>query len=123
MVAKVPDVTDTELAILQALWDRGTATIRQITEQLYPSGESAYYATVQKLLERLEGKQCVLRDRSGLAHIFRASLSREQFVGAQLREMAQKLCGGSLTPVLIHLLQTETLNPKQRQELRRLLHE
>jgi predicted transcriptional regulator len=120
---KVPDVTETELAILQSLWERGPATIRQLTEQIYPSGGTSYYATIQKLLERLESKHCVARDRSGLAHVFRANLSREAFVGARLREMAQKLCGGSLTPVLIHLLQTEALDPKQRQELRRLLNE
>ena len=45
-----PDVTDAELAVLQALWERGTATIRQLTDALYPGGGPAQYGTVQKLL-------------------------------------------------------------------------
>ncbi len=50
------DVTDAELAVLQTLWDRGRSTIRQITELLYQDGSDASYATVQKLLERLQEK-------------------------------------------------------------------
>src|SRR6266849_6265789 len=52
-MARTPqDVTDTELSILQALWDRQPATIRQLTDRLYPGGGAAHYATVQKLLDR-----------------------------------------------------------------------
>src|SRR5262245_55587135 len=53
---KLPDVTDAELAILQVLWDQGLATIRQITEAMYPQVTDARCATVQKRLERLEAK-------------------------------------------------------------------
>ena len=56
------DVTEAELTILQFLWDQGPATIRQLTDALYPPGTEAQYATVQKLLERLEGKGHVSRD-------------------------------------------------------------
>ena len=49
-----PDVTDAELAVLQTLWEQGEATIRQLTDVLYPEGKAAHYGTVQKLLERLE---------------------------------------------------------------------
>src|SRR5713101_4114325 len=56
MARTAQDVTETELAILQVLWDRGPSTRRQITDVLYPRGGQAQYATVQKLLERLETK-------------------------------------------------------------------
>ena len=56
-MARTPqDVTDAELAVLQALWEHGPLPIRRITEVLYPEGKTAQYATVQKLLERLETK-------------------------------------------------------------------
>ncbi|MBV9122830.1 MAG: BlaI/MecI/CopY family transcriptional regulator, partial [Planctomycetes bacterium] len=56
-MARTPrDVTDTELAILEVLWERGQATRRQLMDALYPGGGPAQYATIQKLLERLEGK-------------------------------------------------------------------
>ena len=66
------DVTDAELAILQALWDQGPATIRQLVDRVYGKDGTSVYATVQKLLDRLEVKECVSRDRSGPVHVFAA---------------------------------------------------
>ena len=123
-MAKPPqDVTDAELAVLQALWSQGPATIRQLTEAIYPDGGPAYYATVQKLLERLEGKNCIRRERTAGAHVFSAILAPEDLIGRRLRAMAEKLCGGSLTPLLTHLVRAERLTAKQRQELRALINE
>jgi BlaI family transcriptional regulator, penicillinase repressor len=121
-MAKPPqDVTDAELAVLQALWSQGPATIRQLTEAIYPHGGPAYYATVQKLLERLEGKDCIRRERTEGAHVFSPVLGSEELIGRRLRAMAEKLCGGSLTPLLTHLVRAERLTAKQRQELRALI--
>lgn len=117
------DVTDTELAVLQILWDQGPVTIRQITDALYPEGTDTYYATVQKLLERLEDKAHVVRDRSTHAHTFRALTDRDTLVGQRLRAMAEKLTGGLMTPLLTHLLRAEALTPKERQQLRALIDE
>ena len=121
MSERPPDVTDAELAVLQTLWERGTATIRQITDVLYPEGTTALYGTVQKLLERLEGKECVRRDRDTWPHQFSAAIDRETLIGWRLRATAEKLCGGSMAPLLLHLLKTEQFNPAERQELRSFL--
>jgi BlaI family transcriptional regulator, penicillinase repressor len=117
------DVTDAELAVLQQLWDRGAATIRQLTEAIYPEGTPSLYGTVQKLLERLEAKGCVTRDRDTWPHVFRAIISRDELIGLRLRVMAEKLCGGSLTPLLTHLVEGERLTAQQRQALRARLDE
>src|SRR5215217_7602190 len=100
MMSRTPtEVTDAELAVLQELWDLGPATIRQLTDRLYPAGSASCYATVQKLLERLEGKGFVTRDRSGAVHAFAACVCRDELIGRRLRTVAEKLCGGSLTPL------------------------
>jgi predicted transcriptional regulator len=117
------DVTDAELAVLQVLWDEGEATIRRLTDALYPDGSEVHYATVQKLLERLEGKGHVGRDRSGHAHLFRARTGRDALVGRRLRAMAEQLCGGLMGPLLTHLVKAEALSPRERQELRELIDE
>jgi predicted transcriptional regulator len=117
------DVTDAELAVLQVLWDQGPATIRRLADTLYPKGTDVHYATVQKLLERLEAKGHVSRDRSGHAHVFAAATDRDTLVGRRLRAMAQKLCGGLMGPLLTHLVRAEELNPQERQELRVLMDE
>src|SRR5579883_3382413 len=104
-MARTPqDVTDTELAILQQLWEEGPATIRRLTDVLYPSGGTAHYATVQKLLERLESKRFVRRQRRAGAHVFEAAVGRDELIGRRLEDVAEKLCGGSLTRLLTHLV-------------------
>src|SRR5437588_525708 len=121
-MARTPqDVTDAELAVLQVLWDEGPATIRRLTDALYPGGGAAQYATVQKLLDRLEAKGCVRRDRTGPAHTFSAALGRDELIGRRLRDVAEKLCGGSLTPLLTHLVRTRRLTADERRELRSLI--
>ena len=118
-MARTPqDITDAELGVLQVLWDQGPCSIRRITDVLYPDGKTAQYATVQKLLERLEAKGCVRRDRTGSAHHFSAALGRDELIGRRLRDMAEQLCGGSLTPLLTHLVRTRRLTADERRQLR-----
>jgi BlaI family transcriptional regulator, penicillinase repressor len=116
-------VTDTELAILEVLWDRQGATIGEITADLYGNRTTARYATVQKLLERLEAKGCVSRDRSGFAHQFSATVERAELIGHRLREVAEKLCEGSLTPLLVHLVEATKFSPRDRKRLQKLIDE
>jgi predicted transcriptional regulator len=123
MVRDVQNLPDAELAVLQTLWERGPSTIRQLTDALYPSGSDAYYATVQKLLERLEAKACVRRDRSSWAHVFQATMDRDELIGRRLQAVAEKLCGGSLTPLLTNLVRSKRLTPKERREIRKLMDE
>ncbi len=121
-MARTPqDVTDAELAVLQVLWEEGPLPIRRLVDVLYPGGKTAQYATVQKLLERLEAKGCVVRDRAVAVHVFAAAIDREELVGRHLRQVAEKLCGGSWTPLLTHLVNTEQLSSKDRQALRQLI--
>jgi BlaI family penicillinase repressor len=123
MPADVPDVPDAELAVLRALWEQGRATIRALTGLLYPGGDASKYATVQKLLERLENKNYVRRDRGPWPHEFVPTVEREVLIGARLRETAEKLCDGSLTPLLMHLLRAERFTDDERLELRAFLEQ
>ena len=117
------DVTDAELAVLEALWERGAATIRELTDQLYPSGGAAHYATVQKLLERLESKRCVARDRRPGRHVYRARIERGDLIRQNLEDLADRLCDGSLAPLLTSLVQGRRLSAGERRALRELVDE
>lgn len=116
-------VTDAEFAVLSVLWELESSTIRQIADRLYPGGRASEYATVQKLIDRLEDKGAVERDRSLYVHRFTAKLSRDSLVQGNLRDVAEKLCDGSLTPVLMHLVQMVKLSDADREALRRLIDE
>jgi BlaI family transcriptional regulator, penicillinase repressor len=117
------DVTDTELAILHVLWNEGSVTRRQITDVLYPQGGPAYFTTVQKLLERLEAKGFVARSRGKYGIAFKAKVDRQQLISRRLLDMADKLCGGSLTPLLINLVRAQPVEESDLNELRALVDE
>ena len=103
--------THAELEVLKALWELGPATIRQLTDRQYPDGRTSQYATVQKLLERLEAKSCVGRRQRGRVNVYTARVSREDLIASRLRETADRLCDGSLTPVLTQLVAHQTTVP------------
>jgi BlaI family transcriptional regulator, penicillinase repressor len=117
------DITEAELVVLRFLWDRGPATIRQLTDVLYPGGGAAQYATIQKLLDRMEAKGYVRRDRSLYVHVFEAVLDRDELIGRRLRSLAETLCDGSLTPLLTHLARTRNLTDEDRLTLRAIIDE
>src|ERR1700730_18218524 len=110
-MARTPqDVTDTELSILQVLWEQGPCTRRQITDVLYPRSGPAQYATVQKLLERLETKGFVSAMNRGQGVLtFAVTVDRDELISRKLQEMAEKLCGGSMTPLLMNLVRAQPL--------------
>jgi BlaI family penicillinase repressor len=115
------DVTDTELAMLQVLWDRGRATRRQVTDALYPDGGAAHYATVQKLLERMQTKSYVTHSREDGVLVFTATVDRDELISRRLRDMAEKLCGGSMTPLMMNLVNAHPLSAKELDELQAFL--
>ena len=123
-MAKMPrDVTDAELNVLQVLWREGPSNIRSIAEILQPSRTDAYYSTVKKLLERLEAKKFVRREPQGIAYVYEPTIDRDALIGRRLREVAETLCEGSLTPLLTQLAQHRKLSEKQQQVLMDLIDE
>ena len=122
MWRKTKKVPDAELAIMKLLWKRQKPmSAREIRERLYPAGTPSDHATVQKLLQRLEAKKLVKRDRNGHAHQFTAIVSQAEIVGEQLRELADSMIDGSMVPVLSHFIKQQNLTPEERRQLKRLL--
>ena len=121
MARKSPDVTQAEQAVLEALWAMETATIRQLTDELYPNGTASNFSSVQKLLERLEAKRFVKRKRSGAVYVFRALIDRKGLIGRRLNAVAESLCDGSLTPLLEHLVEAHKLTPTDRESLQQMI--
>lgn len=117
------DVPEAELAVLRVLWEQGEATRRQIVAVLYPQGTPANFTTVQKLLERLEGRGLVRRGGTDRARTFAATLSRDDLLGRRLGQLADRLCGGALTPLVLNLVKVRPLTPAELDELRAFVRE
>ena len=104
----VPRLTRLELRIMEALWDRGAASIREIQEAFPPADRPAY-TTVQTVVYRLEGKKAIRRVKKiGNAHVFEAVISRR---AAQRRLIDELLAffGGRTQPVVAHLIESGKL--------------
>ncbi len=116
------DVTGAELSILQVLWDEGAVTVRRLSDRLYPSGGPSAHTTVHKLLERLEAKGYVRRDRSGPVQVIVAVVSREALIDQRAQALADALCGGSLVSLLNHLVDPRRLRAQDRKELHKFFN-
>jgi predicted transcriptional regulator len=114
-------ITDTELDLLKVLWSDQPLTARVIAGRLYGEENSSAIGTVQKLIQRLEEKELVVRDRREPVHRFSTLVTREAVAGMQLQLLAEKLSDGSLSPFIMHLVQAERLSKKEKEALRRLL--
>jgi BlaI family transcriptional regulator, penicillinase repressor len=121
MARTARDVTEAELNVLRILWERGPRTVRALVEAFDGEGVPTQAATVQKLLERLEAKGWVTRDRSEAVQRFVAAADRDELIGRRLQGIAEELCEGSLTPLLSHLVKRKRLTPQDKQELRNLV--
>ena len=117
------DVTNTELAILQVLWDQGERTRRQVADVLYPGGGEAHYATVQNLLGRLERKGFVRSNRNGNVLIFAATVDRDELIRRRLQSLADKLCGGAAAPLIMNLVRSLPLSAAEVEQLSTFLRE
>ena len=118
-----PPLANAELAVMELLWEQDRLTARRIRERLYPDSSTAQHGTVQRLLQRLEDKGFVERDRDLPVHLFRAQISRQDYAGSQIESLAEKLTGGAVAPLITHLLQEKKISRPEIEKLRALLDE
>jgi len=116
-------LANAELAVMELLWEARGLTARRIRETLYPDATKAQHGTVQRLLQRLEDKGFVARDKTLPVHLFSAAVSREAYASTQLESLAAKLTGGSLAPLITHLIEQEKITPEELRRLRRILEQ
>lgn len=115
-----PKLSRGELEIMQALWERGASSVREIQEAL-PEERARAYTTVQTMLYRLEAKSAVRRTKKiGGAHIFEAAVSRS---AAQRRLIDELLdvFGGRAQPLMSHLIEAGKLTLEDVEEARKVL--
>jgi BlaI family penicillinase repressor len=115
-----PKLTKLELQIMEALWTRSNASIREIQESFPEKGRPAY-TTIQTTVYRLEGKKAVRRVKKvGNFHVFEAAVSRD----AAQRKLVDDLLGlfgGSTQPVMAHLIESGKLTLEDVKEAEKTL--
>jgi predicted transcriptional regulator len=111
----LPRLTRLELRIMETLWSRGAASIREIQEA-FPGRDRPAYTTVQTTVYRMERKKVLRRVRKiSNAHIFEATISRHAAQGRLIDELLG-LFGGRTQPVMAHLIEAGKLTLDDLQE-------
>jgi predicted transcriptional regulator len=114
-------IGETELDLLKVLWEHGPGTVRDINRRARRQGRRWAYTTVLTMLQRLEAKGYVTSDKSGLAHVFEAAVSRECLLRQRLSDLADQLCEGTATPLVLALVEGQRFTPEEIERFRQLL--
>ncbi len=120
MYMKVLKPTDSELEILQVLWEKGDATVREVHEQLIETKDCGYTTTL-KLMQIMFEKGLVLRDDSNRTHVYKPNVSREKTQKQMLNKMVDALFRGSHTQLVMQALGSHTPNRQELEKIQELL--
>lgn len=116
----LPKLTKLELQIMEALWTRGEASIREIQES-FPEMKRPAYTTIQTTVYRLETKKAVRRVKKvGNFHVFEAAVSRNA-AQRRLIDDLMAMFGGRTQPVMAHLIESGKLTLEDVKEAEKLL--
>jgi predicted transcriptional regulator len=117
------DLGNAELEVLGVLWDIGPASVRDVMNHLHRRRRKIAYTTVQTLLFRLEQKAYAASDKSGLAFVYRATLSRERMQRSKAKSLVRQLYDGSAAPLVTQLIRNERFTQEEIEALHRLIED
>ena len=118
----LPKPTDSELAILRALWRLGPATVRVVFDELNRAQKTGY-TTVLKLLQIMTEKGLVRRDESARSHIYQPVCTEQQVQRQLVGHLLDRAFGGSAQKLVLHALSTKKASATELKEIRKLLDE
>jgi len=120
MARSQPRPTDTELAILRVLWERGASTVRQVHEALADTRETGYTTTL-KLMQIMAEKGLVKRNETERSHVYSASAGEEQTQRQLVQDLVDRAFGGSAAQLVLRALGAEGASDAELKEIRKLI--
>src|SRR5258705_9797108 len=113
--------TESELEILQILWTKGIATVRDVHEELLKTKDAGYTTTL-KLMQIMHEKGLVKRDDSMRTHVYQPAVNKERTQKHMLSKMIDTLFGGSSTQLVIQALGETKASPEELEKIQALLN-
>lgn len=120
MSTKIPKPTESELQILQVLWQYGPSTVRFVNEQL-TSGKAVGYTTTLKLMQIMFEKKLVSRNESEKTHVYEAAINEKEAQDQLLDRFLETAFKGSAMKMVMHALGNRKASKQEIDELRKLL--
>ena len=112
--------TESELEILQILWKKGNASVREVHEELLATKEAGYTTTL-KLMQIMHEKGLVKRDDSIKTHIYQAAVSKEKTQKHLLNKMINTVFGGSPGELVMQALGNHKASAEELEEIQKIL--
>ncbi|NNV56606.1 BlaI/MecI/CopY family transcriptional regulator [Panacibacter sp. KCS-6] len=113
--------TESEIEILQVLWEKDAATVREVHEVLSVYKDSGYTTTL-KLLQIMHEKGLVTRDDSSKTHIYKANVDKEKTQQQMLGKMVDALFGGSASQLVMQALGSSQPSEQELEEIQAMLN-
>ena len=107
-------LTALELRIMQVIWKRGSSTVNEVQAELKPP---LAYTTVQTMLNILERKGKLRRQLEGRAYVYSARVSESRVLGQGLRDLIERMFGGSSEALVMSLLRNGQIDAKKLAQL------
>jgi predicted transcriptional regulator len=117
---KTENLTPLELEIMHVLWETGPANVQTVQQKLK---RELAYTTVQTMLNILERKGKAKRTLKNRAYFYKPAVSRKQVVGKHVKDVVDRLFGGSAESLVMSLLETKHLTPEKLARLQKLVKE
>jgi predicted transcriptional regulator len=113
--------TESELEILEILWQTGSATVRQVNEELEYKGKNVGYTTTLKMMQIMTEKGLLSREMKGRTHIYSALIQAAATRNALIDRMANTAFGGSAMKMVLQALGNNKATPEELREIRDLI--
>jgi len=118
---KTKNPTDSELAILQILWDKGPNTVRFVNEYLNTADKKVGYTTTLKIMQIMMEKQLLSRKPAGRQHIYEAAVKKESIQKNLLEKFVEKTFKGSASQLVMQLLGNKNASKEELEEIKSLI--
>jgi BlaI family transcriptional regulator, penicillinase repressor len=119
MRPKSGTLTGPELEIMKIVWERGSATVRDVYETVLARRKIAY-TTVMTVMNVLEGKGYLRKKPSDRAYVYRAARPKSQVIKAMVQDFVNRVFDGSAEPLLVQLVKDEHLSPSDVEKIAKL---
>ena len=118
---KAQTLTDLEADVMQVVWQRGEATVRDVYEALRANRPLAY-TTIMTVLSTLAKKGIVEYSQEGRAYVYRPQISKKEAAQRSVAKILQKFFDGSPRALVAHLIDADAISPDEFESLRQLLN-
>lgn len=122
MRPKQSTLTPQELEIMKVVWERDSATVRDVYEALLERRKIAY-TTVMTMMKILESKGHLKKRQQQRAYVYRPTRPKDKVIGKMIREFMDRVFSGSAEPLLVHLVKGKHIRERDLEKVRRMLEE